>query len=473
MSTTTAPETATNELPTKWLIVGAGPGGLIAARAARRRGIDVEIVERHSEIGGIWNIDNPGSPMYETCNFISSKKRGGFIGYPMPEEYPDYPTWWQVRDYVRKMAADYGLDQIVELNTEVREAVPVQTPAGTYWQVTLGNGEVRKYRGVVYAGGHEWHGFKPQIPGMDTFTGIAIHSQEYRSPELFTGKRVLVMGAGNSGVDIASDAALHADRAFLSTRRGYWFLPKQVFGKPVADLLAGHEEFPDLPVFKGLTPEQKVEVVLSANGDITRFGLPAPDHPVTATHPIVSNTIVHFLSHGLLTPKRDVERIDGSVVHFVDGSSEEIDVIVMATGYDINIPIVPEGYIEYFEGKPVSHLYTFFPNLDNFYAVGLTHAADNGWQNFDEFSQLFVADMVAVMTGENAENVRRMKEEYDPDLTGGFEFVKTRRNVNQLFVPAMREMLAYVDSEFGVTMPEFFDEEFYADQLVARESVGV
>lgn len=467
MTTLAEEATSATTLRERYCIVGAGPAGLIAARAFKRAGIEFDIVEKYHEVGGIWNIDAPGTPMYETCNFIASKKRGGFIGYPMPEHYPDFPTWQQIRDYIHQMARDYGLLESVEFNRQVVAAQPVETENGTYWQVVLDSGETRDYRGVIYAGGHEWKSYLPEIEGQDTFTGRLIHSRDYRSLAELSDQRVLVVGAGNSGVDIASDAALVGRRAWLSTRRGYWFLPKQVFGVPTPDFIDGTEPVPGIAAVQGLSEEQRIDLILSVVGDITRFGLPAPDHLLTATHPIVSNTVLHNFTHGKLQHRPDVRGIHGSTVTFVDGRSEEVDVIVLATGYDIDIPWLQPGLVNYRSGRPVTHLSTFFPGLDNFYAVGIMHAADNGYQNFDEFAQLIVSDIRATLTGANAEAVHALKHDYDPDLRGDFPFVKTRRNENQYNAPLMRQMLAEVQQKFAIVIPRWDDQEFYRTQLVA------
>jgi hypothetical protein len=453
-------------LPTRYAIVGAGPAGLIAGRAFLRAGIEFELLERYTEVGGIWNIEQAGSPMYESCNFIASKKRGGFIGYPMPDEYPDFPTWSQIRDYIHAMARDYGLLEHAEFGAEVKLAEPITTDDGVFWRVTLTSGQIREYRGVIYAGGHEWKSFVPEIPGIETFSGRALHSRDYRQTAEFTGKCVLVVGAGNSGVDIASDAAAHAEKAYLSTRRGYWILPKLFYGVPTPDYIDGTEPLPDVFPFNLVhTEEERIGLLLTLIGDITRHGLPAPDHPVTATHPIVSNTVLHYLAHNRLERKPDIRSIDGSRVTFVDDSVIDVDVIVLATGYDIEIPFLPEGLIEYRNGRPRVHLSTFVPGLDNFYTVGIMHTADNGYQNFDEFTQLIVADILATLTGENAEAVHRLKHDFDPDLVGDLPLVDTRRNENQWNAPQMRAALRQIEADFGITIPRWDDAEFYGAQL--------
>ena len=182
-------------------IVGAGPAGLAAAEALDRAGIDFEVLERHDGIGGIWDIDNPGSPMYESAHFISSKTLSGFEGYPFPDRYPDYPTRPQVLEYLRGFARDRGLNERITLGAAVEAA----ERGAEGWEVQLAGGERRTYSHLVAATGHQWEPRMPTYPGE--YTGEEIHSSEYRSGDLFRGRRVLIVGAGNSGCDIACDAA--------------------------------------------------------------------------------------------------------------------------------------------------------------------------------------------------------------------------------------------------------------------------
>lgn len=464
---------AASQLPTRYAIVGAGPAGLVVGRALKRADIEFDIFERWHEVGGIWNIEQPGSPMYESCNFISSRKRGGFIGYPMPEHLGDFPTWDEVRAYIHQMASDYGLVEHVRFTTTVTDASPVESPEGTSWTVTLDTGETLDYRGVIYAGGHEWKPFVPEIPGLGSFTGRAIHSRDYHSTSEFDGKRVLVVGAGNSGVDIASDAAAVADEAYLSTRRGYWVMPKLFAGVPITDYIDGTEPLPDVfPLSELKTEEERVRFLLTMIGDLTRFGLPAPDHALLSTHPIVSNTVLHYLAHDRLSWRPDIASIDGSRVNFVDGRVLEVDVIVLATGYDIEIPFLAPGLVEYRNGRPLTHLSTFLPGLDGFYTVGIMHVADNGYQNFDEFSQLIVADILATLHGENAENVHRLKHDYQPDFIGDLHLLDTRRNQNQWNAPSMHAVLREIETDFGIPIPRWNDSGFYGALRVTPSPVG-
>jgi cation diffusion facilitator CzcD-associated flavoprotein CzcO len=191
----------------RYCIIGAGPSGLAAAKAFCEAGLSFDVFERHSDVGGIWDDTNPNTPIYESAHFISSKTQSAFDGFPMPAGYPDYPNWKQIRDYIRAFADEYDLRTHIRFNTAVVRAQPV----GAQWDVELSTGEVLRYDGVIAGVGHEWDPVVPQYPG--TFDGAAYHTRDYRSAAELAGKKVLVVGAGNSGCDIACDAATLASEA--------------------------------------------------------------------------------------------------------------------------------------------------------------------------------------------------------------------------------------------------------------------
>ncbi len=142
-------------------IVGAGPAGLAAAEALDRAGIDFEVLERHDAVGGIWDIDNPGSPMYESAHFISSRTLSGFEGYPFGDDVPDYPTRPQVLEYLRSFARDRGLTDRIALGSEVVRAQ--RSDEG--WDVETSDGQARTYAHLVAASGHQWEPRQPSYPG--------------------------------------------------------------------------------------------------------------------------------------------------------------------------------------------------------------------------------------------------------------------------------------------------------------------
>jgi cation diffusion facilitator CzcD-associated flavoprotein CzcO len=452
-------------LPDTFAIVGAGPAGLVTARAFHHYGLKVEILERHSGIGGIWDKSNPGSPVYDSCHFISSRDYGAFIGYPMPREYPSYPKWHQIRDYIRGFAEEFGLTEFIRTDSDVVSAVPVDTEAGRYWTVTFATGETRDYRGVVSATGGQWIPVIPEFPGAETFAGRIMHSSEYDDIDIFRGKKVLVVGAGNSGVDIAADASFTAEKAILSTRRGYWFLPKLAYGVPVGDLLQGNIPDDKLPPeLVGLAAPAIIQKVLDAVvGDVTNYGLPAPDHMLGETHPITNFQVLHALAHGLLTYRPNLKEITPTGVIFEDGSFEELDIIVFSTGYDNSIPWIPEGMLEYEEGQPKFLLGALVDNVEGLYGAGVLHFAGNTYPVFDQLVQLAAADAKAMVSGENKEKLAKLRESYRPSFKHEGTFLKVRRNANHVDIAAVNDYLKVLESEFGVPVPYFNTPNFYDD----------
>ena len=313
-------------------VIGAGPGGLCAARWLEAQGIPCEVLERNPDLGGIWDIRFPGSPMYESAHFISSRTLSGFRDFPMPESYPDYPGHRQVLAYLHAYAERHRLAALLRLGVSVQSA----RPEGEAWLVELAGGATRSYAGLVVATGGQWLPKLPRIAGA--FEGEAYHSSAYRSARQLDGKRVLVVGGGNSGCDIAVDAGSAGSKAFLSVRRGYWFIPKHVFGVP-ADVFGSRG--PHLPHWIEQPLLQALLRLLV--GDVRRLGLPAPDHRLFETHPVLNSQILHSLSHGDVVMKPDLKELRGRRAFFADGSEEELDVVIFATGYRRAFPILPES----------------------------------------------------------------------------------------------------------------------------------
>jgi hypothetical protein len=331
----------------KYCIIGAGPCGLAQARAFLHRGVPFEILERHTEVGGLWDLTNPGSPMYETAHLISSKRMSGFRGYPMPDELPDYPKRAEVLDYLRSFAKRYDLTRHVKFQTNVLSVQPDAEGV----EVVSSNGR-RRYRGVVCATGINWTPNYATYPG--TFSGNLRHSASYRHPREFEGKRLLIIGLGNSGAEIACDAVNRAQSISVSIRRGYYVLPKHIFGIPADEFAKKGVRLPqwlEVPVFQWLQG-----LLL---GDTQKLGMPKPDHRVLECHPLVNDQLLHHLRSGNLRLCPDVERFDGSSVCFKDGTRKEFDEVLMCTGYLRTLPYLEERHLER-DRSGISHVLSVF-----------------------------------------------------------------------------------------------------------------
>jgi cation diffusion facilitator CzcD-associated flavoprotein CzcO len=398
-----------------YAVIGAGAGGLCAARWLTEQGIPCEVLERNPGLGGIWDIRFPGSPMYESAHFISSRTLSGFRDLPMPESYPDYPSHALVLAYLRDYAEHHRLLPLVRFGSAVRGA----RPEGGAWLLET-DGETRQYDGLVLATGQQWLPKLPDIPGR--FEGEVYHSSAYHSARQLDGKRVLVVGGGNSGCDIAADAGSAGSRAFLSLRRGYWFIPKHVFGTPADVFGAKGPHLPhwiEQPLLQGL-----LRLLV---GDLTRLGLPAPDHRLFETHPVLNSQILHSLSHGDVTVKGDVKEFRGRHAVFADGSEEELDVVIFATGYRKAFPVLPEGLHR--EGD-VSQL---FLNLchrahPNLFVVGFFETDGGAFPLIDLQAEL-VAKLVAARTRapEKAARFDWHLKGPAPDFSDGVRFLEVER----------------------------------------------
>ncbi len=421
-----------------YCIIGAGPAGMIAARSLKNAGIAYEQMEKNPDVGGIWDIRNDWSPMYESAHFISSKTISNLPGYPMPEHYPDYPSHALIFQYLRAFARDNGLYPHISFNTSVEHC----EREGDHWLVRLSTGEIRRYRGLFICNGNTWDPSMPSYPGE--FTGEVMHSVAYERGEQFKGRRVLVVGAGNSGCDIACDASLYADAAFISMRRGYHFVPKYIMGIP-ADKFAAQRELPlwlEQRLFSGL-----LKLVV---GDLTQYGLQPPDHRLMESHPIMNTQLLHHLGHGDIRAQVGVKRLDGNAVHFVDGSQVEVDLIVYATGYKVTYPFLDHGHFDWISKYPDLFLSSLHREYDNLACLGL-HQTDGG--AFDFFGMQ--ADMMANYILDQAQNPTRaakfkaLKASARPDLTGGMNYVKSPRHATYVKKNVFAKYCQRLMKDFG------------------------
>ncbi|WP_188587581.1 amino acid permease [Gordonia jinhuaensis] len=436
-----------------YVIVGAGPAGMVMARAMLKEGVPFDWFERHSDFGGIWDIDNTGSPMYEEAHFITSKFISGFYGAPMyMYPLPDYPSWRQIRDYIRQFGDEWGLRDAVTFNTEVISASPVDDGR---WRVVLSNGETRDYAGVIAAPGVTWHGSMPDYPGMSDFIGTVSHSRDFRCGRELAGKTVLVVGAGNSGVDIACAAATHAEAAYLSVRRGYRYVPKYIAGIPTDALLAGVLVPPEIGGTMTMDPADIIDQLV---GDLTRFGLPAPDHAPFETHPIMNTDVLHHLGHGDLVAKPDISHFDTSGVTFTDGTRIEVDHVIMATGYTYELPFIDRELFDWKGGRPDLYLNIFSREHEGLYVVGFIEFVDAAYKRFDEMAQMVLMDIRARETGVCRDELQWLKAHDHPDLRGGVRYVDSPRHSSYVDATAYMDYLAELRERLG--WPDI-DEGYY------------
>jgi len=347
-------------------VIGAGSSGLAAARNLLQCGFAVDLLEREDDLGGNWNYGKPFARVYKSTHTISSKPGTEYPDYPMPADFPDYPHHSQILAYLRAYAEHFGVGRCIRYGTPVQSVEPeVEGARGTKWLVTTAVGATT-YDAVFVANGHNWSPNTPEYPG--TFTGEVMHSAHYRTPDVFVGKRVLVVGGGNSGCDIVVEAAQFGERALHSTRRGYYYMPKYLFGRP-ADQVGDQMLALGIPL-----AVRRAIATLSYRllvGSPEKTGLPAPDHALFETHPVVNTLLPYYVGQGDIAPKPGIARFDAKTVHFADGTSAEVDLIVFATGYHIEFPFIDRRHLNWMEGRPRLHHNVFHPVYDTLFACGL------------------------------------------------------------------------------------------------------
>jgi hypothetical protein len=408
----------------KVCVIGAGPCGLAAARTLSKVGIEFDGYEYHDEVGGLWDIKNPKSTMYETAHLISSKSKMHYEEFPFPKDTADYPGHRQMKTYFSDFANHFDLYKHYQFSSKV---ILVDRRQDGFWEVEVENlktGQITKsiYENVIIANGIFTKPNTPTFKGQETYTGKIMHSAEYKSPNVFNGKKVLVVGAGNSGCDICVDAVSRAEYIDISVRRGYYFVPKYLFGKP-ADTIKSNNLLP-----RFLKKKSDKFILKMFTGDPVRYGFPKPDYDIFESHPIVNSQIIYHLGHGDISVKKDIDHLEGSMVHFKDGTSKEYDLILCATGYSLSYPFLDKKHLNWDELAPNLHLNIFHPKYDNMFVLGMVEATGIGWQGrYDQ------AELVSLFI-KNKESKPKTFRKFDEqrmanktDLTSGMKYIKLKR----------------------------------------------
>ena len=319
-------------------------------------------------MGGNWRYmnDNGMSSAYDSLSINTSRRIMEYAAHPMPDDYPDFPTHRQIAAYFDDYVDRFGFREHIRFRTEVTH---VSRGSGGGWDVTLDDGSVATYEAVMVANGHHWDPRWPEPPFPGEFDGEQTHAHHYKTPEGYEGKRVLVLGIGNSACDIAVETSRVSEQTFIAMRRGAWVIPKY-FGSTPSDELAPEWLSARLPFrLQRWVFTQKLKRV---NGRPQDFGLPKPDHKLGEAHPTVSSDLYGRIGHGRVKVKPNIARLEGDSVRFEDGSVERIDRIVYCTGYKISFPFFDSSLLDP-SGDNRIELYrrVVHPDLHGLFFIGL------------------------------------------------------------------------------------------------------
>jgi dimethylaniline monooxygenase (N-oxide forming) len=347
-------------------IIGAGSSGIAAAKTLKERGIAFDCFEKSDRVGGNWVFGNRNgmSSAYRDLFIDSSRQRMEYSDFPMPTSYPDFPHHTQIAAYFDDYVDHFALRERITFQTGVQRASRRQDGV---WEIALDSGETRTYDALLVANGHHWDSRwpEPAFPGSETFAGEQLHAHFYKDNSIFTGKKVVVLGIGNSAVDIAVESSYAAARTYLAARRGAWIVPKYLFGRPLDQ--RGND--PRVP-FK-IRQRMAQQLIKAYTGSPERYGLPKPDHRFGEAHPTVSGRILDRIQHGTIVPKPNIAALEGTQVRFRDGSAVAADIVVYCTGYKITFPFFDPDFVSAPDNRIELFRRVFHPRIANLFFIGL------------------------------------------------------------------------------------------------------
>ncbi len=372
-------------------IIGAGSSGITALKTFVERGFDVTCFEASNRVGGNWVYENINgmSACYRDLHINTSRLRMAYSDYPMPDDYPDYPNHAQIAAYFDDYVDHFGVRDRIRFETPVEHA---ERLADGTWELTLGDGSSERFDALLVANGHHWNPRwpEPTFPGSDSFKGEQMHAHSYMAPDFLTGRDVVLLGIGNSAMDLSVEASYVARKVYLSARRGSYIVPKYIFGKPT-DQLGGWVN-PRIP-FK-IRQKAVAKLINSYVGDVTNFGLPKPDHEFGEAHPTVSSRILDRITHGAIKVKPNIRRLDGDEVEFDDGSRVHADVVIYCTGYKITFPFFDEDFVSAPDNRIDLFRRVFKPDIPNLFFIGLLQPL-GAVMPLSEAQGLWVADYLS------------------------------------------------------------------------------
>jgi cation diffusion facilitator CzcD-associated flavoprotein CzcO len=326
------------------LVVGAGPAGLAVAACLRKRGVDVLVVDRGTAVGESWRH------RYDRLHLHTPRVQSALPGLRMPRRYGRWVAKDDVAGYLGRYAEHHGLTP--RFGTEVRRL----ERDGDAWKAQT-DGAPLQVRQVVVATGYNRTPVEPDWPGRAGFRGPVLHAAAYTGPEGYRGQDVLVVGAGNTGAEIAADLAEGgAGRVRLAVRTPPNVVPRQLGPIPTTLLAISMDSSPAWladPINRFL---QRRFV-----GDLTRYGLPAPRAGVvaqmraTGVTPTIDVGLIKELRAGRITPVAALDRFDGDEAVLADGTRLRPDAVIAATGYTTGLePMVGHLGVLDDRGRPLA-----------------------------------------------------------------------------------------------------------------------
>lgn len=378
----------------KVAVIGAGPSGIAALKALLDQGVDAVAFDRQEEVGGNWifSEEEGHSSVFETTHIISSKTLSQYEDFTFDEfeaGIPDYPSHDQLRRYFQAYAHHFRLYPHIRFGTMVQSCKRI---ADRHWEVTTehqGTQHVEAFTHLVVANGHHWKPRWPQYQGA--FSGSYLHSHQYKRAAPFAGKKVLVIGGGNSACDVAVETSRVSDFTAISMRRGYRIIPKFFFGEP-SDKIGERGQWIPLKV-RSFFFDLLLKTFVGRN---ERYGLPPVTTKFGETHPTINDELLYKIRHGKVHPRSDIDRFEGDTVVFEDGSREVYDVVIACTGYHLSHPFFEKDFIDYSQGTVPLYLRMLHPKYDDLYFIGMFQPIGCIWPGAELQSKIMAREIAGL-----------------------------------------------------------------------------
>ncbi|XP_054419266.1 flavin-containing monooxygenase 5 isoform X5 [Pteronotus mesoamericanus] len=355
-------------------VIGGGASGLTSIKCCLEEGLQPICFERTDDIGGLWRFqENPEegrASIYKSVVINTSKEMMCFSDYPIPDHFPNFMHNSRVLEYFRMYAKEFDLLKYIKFKTTVCSVKkqPDFSTSGQWEVVTESEGrrEVNVFDGVMVCTGHHTNAHLPleSFPGIETFKGQYFHSRDYKSPERFTGKRVIIIGIGNSGGDLAVEISHVAKQVFLSTRRGAWIINRVAdHGYPNDVLFLSRFNYFVGKICGQSLMNTYLEKKMNQRFNHEMYGL-KPKHRALSQHPTLNDVLPNRLISGLVKVKGNVKEFTETAAIFEDGSREDdIDAVIFATGYSFAFPFL-EDSVKVVKNKISLYKKVFPPNLE-------------------------------------------------------------------------------------------------------------
>lgn len=325
-------------------IIGAGSSGITAAKTLNDHAIVFDCFEKGSALGGNWRYgnDNGMSSAYRSLHINTNRDVMAYSDYSMPRDYPMFPHHSQIIRYFDNYVDHFGIRPFIQFRTTVTHV----EPEGSGYRVTIetasGQSQQRHYQHVLVANGHHWNPRYPTPAFPGTFTGEILHSHYYKTPDQIQGKKLLIVGIGNSAVDIACEAARqYSEPVTISTRSGAYIIPNWLMSVPFDSLANPLTAKLPLSIQRLLLKS----TLFLARGRQADYGVPVPDRPLLSEHPTISQDLLNLSGRGLVRFKPNIQSFNGSEVHFTDGTRDTFDMVIYATGYKVTFPFFAPNFI--------------------------------------------------------------------------------------------------------------------------------